>query len=90
MEMEYIVHKKLSGRGNSVRRNGFSKRTSSQKTNVGKILPLFSGLPNPREAIDMLMSIYGTDMELFGYTYRIDNGNVIALCENYNDHNMCC
>ena len=54
------------------------------------MLPLFSRLKNPGEAIEKLLKIYGDDMKLFGYEHEIREDGVYATCENYDVNNMCC
>ena len=91
--MDYIIKNKLSGKGSAMQRNPYPANFSSkiEGTDGGKKLPLFSILTNPQETINRLMTKFRTDMLLFGYNYRVDNdSNVIALCENYKEFNMCC
>ena len=93
--MEYIINTKLSGKGKALQRNVRStKPTEYNKTQVssdeGTLLPLFSALPDPHTTITRLMDIYELDLKLFGYDYKIVDGNVMALCVNDAGNSQCC
>ena len=55
----------------------------------GRHLSLFSQVPNVEERIKKLLPMYKADMEMFGYSYDIVNGQVYATCMSYTEDNLC-
>ena len=95
IEMDYIIKTKLSGKGSAMQRNTYPSNYPSNFSSLvhsggGKILPLFSMLTKPQDTINKLMTKYGSDMMLFGYNYKLDGDEVLALCDNFKQFNMCC
>ena len=90
--MDYIINTKLSGIGQAILRNNVSVNFGNPEETIdgGRILTLFSALSDPQKYIETLMDKYGLDMKLFGYSYKIKDGKVIALCDHYDRHGMCC
>lgn len=89
--MKYITNKLFSSlfQPLTLNRSNKPKSTFFLSDNYN-LLPLFSRLKQPEYIIRKLLDIYGNDMQLFGYDYHIENGNVYAICENYEEMKMCC
>lgn len=91
-EMKYISEEVLHTRYWSILQN----RGAKINTNITKAeqndtyLPLFSSLSNPKYVIEILMKVFGTDMYLFGYGYKITENGVFATCDSYDFDGMCC
>lgn len=91
MDMTYVIQTKLSGIGGPVVRN-LSQRPRSEDNDRGELLKMFSRLPNVSDMVQRFMTdqLYGLDMKLFGYDYKIVDGNLIATCETYMADGTCC
>ena len=87
-DLEYIIEKKLSNRGSPKEMN--SRRNSEENLEgMDWKLPLVSKLKDPEGWIKKVHSVYGEDMEMFGYSYRIINGQVYAGCKHYTSDGIC-
>ena len=87
-DQDHIISTRLAGRGRSVVRNrGQTHRVN--RTHHGVQLELFSALPRLEHYVDQLMGVYGNDMRLFGYTYRLLDNKLYALCESYTQYGKC-
>ena len=85
MDLKYILEEKLNSDQQPIHSHKSSLEGTGNVTGCGQELRLFSGLQDPAETINRLMTkMYKYDFELFGYSYTIKNGKVIALC------NDCC
>ena len=92
--MEYILEEILSSSHDPVYKHKYTQTSNFTKhereKDGGKELPLFNLLKQPEQTIQKLMLKYHLDMKLFGYSYKVENGNIIALCDHYRDYNYCC
>lgn len=94
-DQNYIINAKLASRGKPIKLNSAksASTTDSQSADIkrGTMLPLFSELSDPQYYISQLIKIYGADLKLFGYTYKIDDSDrkVYALCEMYTASMYC-
>ena len=90
IEMDYMSQVKLSGIGGALQQNQHRITGNSQRQDGGVVLALFSGLHNPKETLNALPSAYKLAMDLFGYSVKIEDQQVIAVCDSYEEYGMCC
>ena len=55
----------------------------------GRFLPLFSKMEKQAYWIFKLSDKYKEDLELFGYSYYINDGAVYATCKQYDSSHHC-
>ena len=85
MDLQYILEEKFNSDQQPLHYHMFSAEGKGNVTGCGQELRLFSGLKDPAETINrLMMTMYKYDLELFGYSYEIEDGKVIAFC------NDCC
>ena len=87
MDLAYIIQNKLSNRSSTRQLN--SHRTDQDRVGPGRKLPLFSKLEKPEKWIQKLYTNYGEDMDMFGYSYKISDGQVFATCKHYTQTGIC-
>ena len=75
-DAQYIIDKKLRGRGYSTRLNAFG--STSDMLGNGKLLNIFKNLPN--EQMKFLHKRLDVDLEMFGYTF--DEYSAVGKCGN--------
>ena len=90
-DMQYIVEKKLSGKGTIQHKNQLLNTTIlpdiGKKDRHGTLLALFSRVKDKDNIMKQMIDKYYIDMALFGYNVTLYDGKYYATCM---DGNMSC
>ena len=84
-----VIRKKLSGRGLRTKGNVVSGGAKSRMVE-GRLIPEYANISSSQ--LDALLSIYGRDMDMFGYKWeRLHNGDIVTKCSMDTDKgDVCC
>ena len=72
--------------GDAVQLNAMRETVDNQH---GRYLPLFSQIENQTYWILQMSKTYREDMELFGYSYFVNERDVYATCKQYDSSHFC-
>ena len=85
-DLDYVIQYKLNGHGGTPHLNAARKTVDNTH---GRLLPLFSKLERQEYWISKMSEKYREDLEMFGYSYYVNERVVYATCKQYDSSHEC-